>query len=349
MHVDRDALAQTAAQLAAQGVFLGTSSWKYAGWLGSLYTPSRYEYRGRVATSRFEKECLREYAEVFRTVCVDAAYYTFPTERYLTGLAAQVPPDFQFGFKVTDEITVKRFPRLERFGPRAGHPNEHFLDADLFRESFLQPCEAIRPQVGLLMFEFSRFHPGDYARGADFVSDLDRFLGALPTGWPYGVEIRNRSWLVPEYFACLARHGVTHVFNSWEAMPPVNTQMALTGSRTNPRLVAARFLLKPGRRYEEAVTRFQPYDQVREAEPEARAAGAALIAEGQVADPRRKTFLYVNNRLEGNALSTLTAMAALAALSSATPGSPHPQDTPTTTGDLPETTPLDAPRPTRRW
>lgn len=24
----------------------------------------------------------------------------------------------------------------------------------------------------------------------DFIADLDRFLGQLPTGWPYGVEMR---------------------------------------------------------------------------------------------------------------------------------------------------------------
>jgi hypothetical protein len=51
---------------------------------------------------------------------------------------------------------------------------------------------------------------------------------------------------------------VAHVFNSWEAMPPVAKQMAMPGSPTNPSLVAARFLLKPGRRYEEAVKTFQP-------------------------------------------------------------------------------------------
>jgi uncharacterized protein YecE (DUF72 family) len=27
------------AELAAQGVFIGTSSWKYEGWLNQLYTP----------------------------------------------------------------------------------------------------------------------------------------------------------------------------------------------------------------------------------------------------------------------------------------------------------------------
>jgi bifunctional non-homologous end joining protein LigD len=38
-------------------------------------------------------------------------------------------------------------------------------------------------------------------------------------------------------------------------MPPVGEQMALPGRRTNPDLVAARFLLNPGRKYEEAVNR----------------------------------------------------------------------------------------------
>jgi hypothetical protein len=92
-------------------------------------------------------------------------------------------------------------------------------------------------------------------------------------------------------------------------MPPVSEQMALTGSRTNPELIAARFLLKPGRKYEDAVKAFQPYDKTKEVNPEARAAGATLIQEG-TATPNRKTFIYVNNRLEGNALLTLEAMVA---------------------------------------
>ena len=120
--------------------------------------------------------------------------------------------------------------------------------------------------------------------------------------------MRNKDWLRDEYFGCLARHGVTHVFNSWDAMPPVSEQMALAGSRTNPELVAARFLLKPGRKYEDAVKAFQPYDQTREINEEARRAGASLILEGERYEPRRKTFIYVNNRLEGNALATIQAM-----------------------------------------
>jgi uncharacterized protein YecE (DUF72 family) len=305
---DRDELKGRLSALAEQGVYVGTSSWKYPGWCGALYDRSRYEFRGRFAQSRFNRGCIGEYAQVFKTVCVDAAYYTFPTPKYLEGMAEQVPEEFRFGLKVTDTITIKKFPNLDRFGDLAGKPNENFLNAELFVTSFLEPCRAIRSKVGLLIFEFSRFWPVDYQHGRDFVADLDQFLGRLPKDWPYGVEIRNRPWLRPQYFECLARHQVTHVFNSWEAMPAVSEQLKLPGSQTNPELVAARFLLKPGRRYEEAVKTFEPYDEVKEVNPDARAAGRELISQGRAAGPKRRTFVFVNNRLEGNALVTISAM-----------------------------------------
>ncbi len=147
MQFDRERMKVKAAELAGKGVFIGTSSWKYEGWFGQLYTPARYEYRGKVAKTRFERDCLSEYAEVFKTVCVDAAYYSFPRREYLQGLADQVPSDFRFGCKVTDEITTRKFPNLDRFGLRAGKPNENFLNADLFATAFLKPCEDIRDKV----------------------------------------------------------------------------------------------------------------------------------------------------------------------------------------------------------
>lgn len=307
MSFDRDSIKKRLAELSANGTFVGTSSWKYSGWRGMLYDEARYVWRGKFAESRFEKNCLAEYAEVFKTVCVDAAYYTFPSVKSLEGLAGQVPTDFQFGLKVTDTITLKKFPKQPRFGARAGRPNDDFLNADLFERAFLKPCESIRPHVGILMFEFSRFYPTDFENGRRFVTALDDFLGKLPKGWPYGIELRNRTWLVPEYFECLARYGVTHVYNSWTDMPPIEEQMALPGSETNPGLVAARFLLKPGRKYEEAVEAFKPYEQTKEVNNAARKAGAALIKDGKK-KTKRKTLIYVNNRLEGNALQTIDAM-----------------------------------------
>ena len=68
-------------------------------------------------------------------------------------------------------------------------------------------------------------------------------------------------------------------------------------------------LLKPGRKYEQAVNAFEPYDRIKEENPEARAAGKAPIAGGgKAAGPRRRTFGFVNDRLEGTAISTIGAM-----------------------------------------
>lgn len=309
----RQSLAAAATTLAEQGIFLGTSSWKYPGWLGMLYDDQRYLYRGKVAKSRFEKGCLAEYAEVFKSVCVDAGYYRFPSEKYLAGLVSQVPDDFKFGFKVTDEITIRKFTRLPRHGDRAGQLNENFLNADIFQRAFLSPCEPFKKNIGVLMFEFSRFYPTDFERGRDFIERLDTFLAALPKdGWQYGVEIRNRSFLEPDYFETLKRHGIAHVYNNWTRMPPVGEQMALEGSQTSD-FAAARFLLKAGRKYQDAVDTFQPYDGTKEVNETARAAGGSLIrqlidAHAPRKSSKRPSFLFVNNRLEGNALLTLAAM-----------------------------------------
>ncbi|MDX6766863.1 MAG: DUF72 domain-containing protein [Candidatus Methylacidiphilales bacterium] len=301
MDFRRDWVAARAAALAADGIYVGTSSWKYEGWLGALYDPARYTTRGKVAKTRFERDCLSEYAEVFKTVSVDAGYYFFPAEKYLANLAAAVPDDFRFCFKVTDEITARRFPRIARYGDRAGKANENFLNARLFKSAFLGPMRKLLPKVGILMFEFSHFGPSDFARGRDFVDVLDRFLGELPTrAWQFGVEIRNETFLVSEYFEMLARHGVAHVFNNWTRMPPVARQVELEGAFTADHF-AARFLLKPGRTYEEAVKAFAPYKEAQEVDTEARDALARLLKR----KPKGAGYLLVNNRLEGCALQTI--------------------------------------------
>jgi len=308
MSVDRSQLQAQLALLAQEGVFLGTSSWKYPGWRGQLYDEARYVWRGRWSESRFEKLCLTEYAEVFPTVCVDAAYYKFPGPRYLPELAGMVPAHFQFTLKVTDQITLKRFTNLPRFGIRAGQANPDFLNADLFQRAFLSASEPCRSQIGLLIFEFSKFYPADFERGRDFVEALDTFLAQLPPGWRYGVEIRNRHFLKPEYFAILAKHHVAHIFNSWQDMPALTEQLAVAESRTTPDFFGARLLLKPGRKYEEAVKAFSPYNEIKDPYPEGREAGAALVGQARKSQGRSKGYIYVNNRFEGNALETITAI-----------------------------------------
>lgn len=304
-------LKQALTALAERNVFIGTSSWKYPGWAGMLYDEQRYLYRGKFAESRFERDCLEEYAQIFRTVCVDAGYYQFPSPEYVGKLCAQVPDGFRFCFKVTDEITARTFPNLPRYGKKAGQRNPHFLNAELFRAAFLASCEKHREKMGVLIFEFSHFHPRDFERGREFVEMLDQFLGQLPTGWQFGVEIRNSSLLHPDYFAMLRSHGVAHVMNNWSRMPSVAEQWRMPGVLTAEEFTAARFLLKPGRSYEQAVSMFSPYAATKEPNEEARAAAADIIESRAKAMEIRKTlpsFVLVNNRLEGNALLTILAV-----------------------------------------
>jgi uncharacterized protein YecE (DUF72 family) len=301
----REELKAAVADLAREGIYIGTSSWKYEGWLGLLYTPERYMTRGRVSRAKFEKTCLAEFAEVFRTVCLDGGFYQFPTARMLDGIFAQTPEDFRLTLKVTEDITVRRFPSLPRYGKRAGQLNEHFLDADLFVASFLGPLEPYRERTGALIFEFSQFHEDDWARLREFVEALDGFLGRLPKGWDYAVEVRNRGLLRAEYFEVLRKHGVAHTFNSWSRMPPVGEQLALAGSFTAD-FSAARFLLKPGRTYEQAVEKFKPYREVQEPYEEARQAMLRLLS--SMPHKMNRRFVYVNNRLEGCSLWTIYAV-----------------------------------------
>jgi hypothetical protein len=91
-------------------------------------------------------------------------------------------------------------------------------------------------------------------------------------------------------------------------MPSLGEQLDLAGSRTAPDFCGARLLLAPGRKYEEAVKRFSPYDKIKEINPDGRAAARRLIGEIASGGDGTQAFIYVNNRFEGNALATIAAL-----------------------------------------
>lgn len=301
----REELARELAALAGRGVFVGTSSWKYPGWRGLVYTEERYASRGRFSMKRFNAECLAEYAEVFPSVGVDHTFYDWPRPEMMRRYVSETPDGFTFSLKVTEAVTVKRFPKHERYGERAGRENADFLRADLFTEMFLRSTDALGAKRGSLIFEFGQFAQSDFPDADAFVSALDPFLGELPRGPLYAVEVRNHNFLGPAYFSCLARHGAAHVFSSWTRMPSIGEQLDAAASFEAPFLVA-RALLRPGRLYEAAVERFEPYSQIQDETPHLRADLARLIE--QALRSGRRAFLYVNNRAEGCAPLTIQGM-----------------------------------------
>jgi uncharacterized protein YecE (DUF72 family) len=302
---DRERLARALAELAAQHVFVGTSSWKYEGWLGQIYSRERYLARGAFSRRRFESECLAEYALTFPVVCGDFSFYQFPSPPYWRRLFGSAPATLQFAFKVPEEVTVKVFPAHARYGPRAGLANPSYLDPVLLKEQFLDPLTPYGGQVAVLILEFGTFSRQSYSDAQEFLAELDRFLAALPAGFRYSVEIRNAEFLGPDYFACLAAHGVAHVFNAWTRAPELDPQIHIPGAHTAD-FTVCRALLRRGRSYEDAVKLFSPYEEIKDPNPEGRQAIRELIEWAR--ERNRAAFIFVNNRFEGNAPRTIEAI-----------------------------------------
>jgi uncharacterized protein YecE (DUF72 family) len=287
------------------GVFIGTSSWKYPGWLGQIYTESHYFTRGKFSNAKFEASCLTEYAETFPVVGGDFSFYQFPSAESWAKTFAGVPPGFAFGLKVPETVTVNIWPGHARYGQRAGLPNEGFLDASLFKTAFLDALEPHREKVGVQIFEFGTFSKKDFPTPADFLLRLDAFLRSLPEGWRYAVEIRNKDYLGPDYFSVLSRHNVAHVFNAWTRMPPLTEQIAMPGSFTAD-FTVVRALLSKGRSYEKAVSLFEPYERIQEPDPSTRVAIREIVEHCK--REKKRAYAFVNNRLEGSAPQTIRAV-----------------------------------------
>jgi uncharacterized protein YecE (DUF72 family) len=294
--------------LADRGIYFGTSSWKYEGWLGSIYSEERYRTRGKFSKKRFEESCLAEYAETFPTVCGDFAFYQFPSDEYWAKLFEAVPSSFLFAFKVPEDITVATWPKHARYRDRAGEPNPHFLDARAFGRFFARRLEPYRDQLGPLIFEFGTFNKSTFPTPGDFYARLDPFLKALPEDFRYSVEIRNPEYLSPDYFGLLSDRNVAHVFNAWTRMPGLDDQAQLEDAYTAD-FTVVRALLRKGRIYEQAVKAFEPYRLVQEPNEGARE-GMRRVAE-RSRKTRKPAFLFVNNRLEGNAPGTIDAVVGL--------------------------------------
>jgi uncharacterized protein YecE (DUF72 family) len=280
------------------GIYLGTSSWKYPGWKGLVYHD---HYKSEKA---FKEDSLKEYSHAFSAVGVDHTYYAFPSPQQLALYHKETPPDFKFIFKAPEQATVYRYPRLPRYGKVAGTTNEHFLDPHFLKDSFLNPLKTLENKAGAIVFEFSKFRSGMIESGSEFVRRLDTFLSTVrqTTDIPIAIEIRNKTWLVRDYFKVLKDNEVAHVFNSWTEMPEVGEQWNLSLPFDLPFSIV-RLLLKPGTAYQTAVDTFSPYDKLHLELSQTRQATVKLIRASM--EKTKLAYVLVNNRFEGCAPKTI--------------------------------------------
>ncbi len=151
---------------------IGTSGWHYADWAGPFYP----------ADMRPE-DYLASYAARFSTVEINNTFYHLPETETLRQWSRSTPPGFTFACKASRYTTHMK----------------KLKDPKASSEKFFAAIGHLGSKCGPVLFQLPgrwRVNPGR----------LGAFLAALPGGYRYAFEFRDRSWLCDEVFDLLRRH-----------------------------------------------------------------------------------------------------------------------------------------------
>jgi len=165
--------------------YLGTSSWSAESWVGHFYPagcpPSEY---------------LPHYAGRFRSVEIDATWYSIPAPRTVDAWRDRTPEGFVFSAKIPKPITHEKVMR----------------DCEEELELFLGVMRRLGSRLGPLVFQFPYFRKAEYPTEAPFLERLREFLPLLPEDIRFALEIRNKGWLGPELLDLLHQYRVALVW-----------------------------------------------------------------------------------------------------------------------------------------
>lgn len=273
-------------------LYMGTSSWSFPGWEGLVYE--------RAATqSVLARHGLKAYAShpLLRCVGVDRTFYRpIPPEEF-AAYADAVPDHFRFVVKAHQDLT-RAYARPTSPGAKPQR-NETFLDAIYAVDEVVEPCvEGLGDKLGVLLFQFPPQSLSTLEDRAGFLDRLHRFLGRLPKGPVYAVELRNSEILGPVYFRALRDVGACHCYNVHPSMPALEEQLHFSDPTSFP-LLFVRWMLRRGSTYQEAREAFAPFDRLVGEDRSSRRVIASMcrtaIAGG------RPAYVVVNNKAEGSA------------------------------------------------
>jgi len=301
------AAAPTAAALALaqrlpSGLRLGTSSWTFPGWAG-------FVYRQRASEQMLAQQGLKHYAQhpLLRSVGLDRTFYRPASESEFRKWALSVPEDFRFLVKAHAALTTPAdlVPSI----PGAATQVSRYLDADYATQQVIEPAVAgLGARLGVILFQFPPLGLRHTHDPAQFADALSLFLGRLPKGPHYAVEVRNRELLTPRYSDALALNAATHCFNVHPKMPDVLEQARILGEHAwCGGRVAVRWMLHPTHAYETARARYFPFDRLVDPDLRSRLSLVELMSRMSARD--HELIVIANNKAEGSAPLSLKALA----------------------------------------
>ena len=154
-------------------IHIGTSGWHYAHWRGPFYPKDLAP-----------KEFLRYYQHQFQTVEINNSFYQLPSEKALIDWRETVPSSFIFAVKGSRYITHMK--KLKDPGQSV--------------PPLFERIQLLADRLGPILFQLPpRWHFN--------AKRLRGFLEALPRDYRYALEFRDTSWLNPEAYHLLRKHG----------------------------------------------------------------------------------------------------------------------------------------------
>lgn len=190
----------------------GTSSWSEKSWLGPFYPPGTKP-----------GDYLTHYATELGTVECDATYYRVPSRTLVRGWEQKTPKGFLLSAKFPRSI-VHAGTGEKPDGSRVLVPKVVGKDT----EQFLEAMAELGPKCGPLVLQFPYMNREAFATLDAFLDRLNPYLEKLPKDFRYGVEIRNKNWLVPELVTVLKQHNAALVLVDLVYMPhPADLEIEL--------------------------------------------------------------------------------------------------------------------------
>lgn len=269
---------------------MGTSSWSFPGWSGIVYDR-------RVTERTLARYGLEAYAAhpLLRSVGIDRTYYRPISAEDFRAYRDSVPTDFRFLVKAHRGLTSPLDP--ESRSVRAENP--HFLDAEYAKSEVVGPMvDGLGDKAGPLLFQFPPISPGAVGGTRAFVQRLHDFLGALPRGPLYAVELRTPAFLDQGYTEMLDDVGAAHCYNVHPSMTSLDRQLGRISPFYQPALVV-RWMLHDGLQYQAARDRYEPFHRLVDEDRVSRERIAVAVLDALVAE--RPAFVIANNKAEGSA------------------------------------------------
>jgi len=300
------------------GLFVGTASDRYAGWIGQIYSPGRYDKGVKTRDKKlgdrtFQETVLpvssvEEYFEHFGVLELDSTFYALllgtdgkptPTWALLSTYGRYIPDGDRVLLKVPQAVSAAHRMKGGRFVP-----NETYLDAEIFTRQFYVPaCDLLGDRLHGFIFE-QEYTPKNARLTPEAVArDMDAFFARLPRDRRYHLELRTEPYLRDPLFEVLQRHGVGQVLSHWTYLPPLRQQFALSGNRVlnaGGELVV-RLLTPRGMKYADAYARAHPFAELREDMLDPAMVGETVEVVRSAIQAKARTNVIVNNRAGGNA------------------------------------------------